>query len=262
MPRLAANLTTMFREAPFLDRFALAAEAGFEAVEFQFPYEFEVDEVAAALARHRLELALFNLPAGDWAAGERGLAILPDRRSAFEASVDMALSWAERLGCRKLHCMAGIVPEGVGRASLEETYLANLRFAADAAAAHGISILIEPINRFDMPGYFLASMDEAARIQDKVGADNLHLQYDFYHQSRTGGELLATFERFAGRIAHVQIAGNPGRQEPDLGEVNYEFLLTALDDAGYQGLVGCEYRPAGKTQDGLGWAAAWLDGQG
>ncbi len=258
MPRLAANLSTMFCEVPFLERFASAADAGFEAVECQFPYACDMDDVAAALDRTGLKLVLFNLPPGDWAAGDRGMAILPGRRAAFEASVHRALDWAGRLGCRMLHCMAGVAPDGVPQPVLEETYAANLRLATDAAAVHGVTILIEPINRFDMPDYFLSSMEDAARLQDRVGAANLALQYDLYHQSRTGGELLATFKRFAERIGHVQIAGNPGGHEPDIGEVNFVYLLKALDEAGYGGFVGCEYRPAGRTEDGLGWAASWL----
>lgn len=261
MPRLSANLTMLFGDVPFMERFALAAAAGFHAVEFLFPYEHDARAIAAQLERHRLELALFNTPPGDWGKGERGLAALPGHRERFRESLSQTLDYARVLKPRNIHCMAGIVPEGADRALLEETFIDNLCFAADAAAGLGIRILIEPLNPFDMPGYFLGSMEQAAAILDRAGHDNLGLQYDIYHQSRTRGEIVATFDRYKDRIAHIQIAGNPGRHEPDRGEVDYRFVLGEFDARGYGGFVGCEYRPQGLTQEGLGWARDYL-GQG
>jgi hydroxypyruvate isomerase len=258
MPKLAANLSTMFTEVPFMERFRRAAQAGFSAVESQFPYAFDADEIAAELKRHGLEIALFNLPPGDLAAGERGLASLPEARERFIASLEPALRHARATGCRRLHCMAGVLSGPATMAEREATLVANLRAAAALFWPHGIRLLIEPLNPFDTPDYFLTSVGQAARIVEAVGTDGVGIQYDFYHQSRTRGELIATFDRFRSLIGHVQIAGNPGRHEPDTGEVDYRFLLEALDARGYAGFVGCEYMPAGDTEAGLGWARAWL----
>lgn len=251
--RFAANLSTMFRERAFPARFSAAAACGFDAVECQFPYEMTPGELKAALDRHALEMVLFNLPPGDWTAGERGIAALPGREAEFAETVSRALDYAGATACGQLHVMAGIVPEGLDRGAAEETFVANLAAAASRAERRGVRLLIEPINPFDMPGYFLTSMDQAATILDRVGAANLFLQYDLYHQSRTRGELLATHERHRARIGHIQFAANPGRHEPDRGEIDYPFVLSEIARAGYAGHFGCEYFPRGRTEDGLGW---------
>ena len=252
MPRLAANLTTMFTEAPFLDRFAGAAAAGFAGVEFLFPYEHPAGAIADRLRGARLETVLFNLPPGDWAGGERGLAALAGREEEFRRSLEVAIGYARMLGVPRLHAMAGLEADGADRA----TYVGNLRHAAARLAAHGLTLLIEPINRRDMPGYLLHRWDDAVAIQDEVGAPNLLLQADLYHLQIVGGDLARTLERDIGRVGHVQIAGVPDRHEPDTGEVDFPYLLRLLDRLGYDGWVGCEYRPRGRTQDGLGWRDA------
>ncbi|MFN3548873.1 MAG: hydroxypyruvate isomerase family protein [Mesorhizobium sp.] len=259
MPKLAANLSTMFTDAPFLERFGRAARAGFKAVECQFPYGFDPDDIAAELERNGLTMALFNLPPGDLAAGERGLASLPEARDRFRESLDPALRHALATGCRQLHCMAGVLSGPATPAEREAAFVDNLRAASALFWPHRIRLLIEPLNPFDTPNYFLGSVEQAAGIVEKAGVDGVGIQYDFYHQSRTRGELVATFDRFRGLIGHVQIAGNPGRHEPDSGEVDYGFVLRALDERGYAGFVGCEYVPAGDTEAGLGWARQWLE---
>ncbi|HEV2359081.1 MAG TPA: 2-oxo-tetronate isomerase [bacterium] len=257
MPKLAANLTMMFQEVSFLDRFAAAAEAGFTGVEYLFPYDFPPSEIAGHLARYGLTPALFNLPPGDWAKGERGTAALPGREDEFMAGMERALEHALAAGCTRLHAMAGIWPAGRDRREGTAVFVANLRRAADRAAAHGVSVLIEPINRRDMPGYFLTTTREAAAILREVGRDNVKLQLDLYHCQIMEGDLAAHVRDLAGEYAHVQIAGVPERHEPDRGEVNYSYLLELLDELGYDGWVGCEYRPAGDTRAGLGWARRW-----
>ena len=258
MPKLAANLSTMFAEAPFLERFGRAARAGFKAVECQFPYAFDPDDIAAELKRNGLEFALFNLPPGDLAAGERGLASLPEARDRFRESLEPALRHARKMGCKRLHCMAGLLSGPATMAERQAVFVENLRAASALFRPHGIRLLIEPLNPFDTPDYFLASVEQAAALVEAAGTEGVGIQYDFYHQSRTRGELIATFDRFRGLIGHVQIAGNPGRHEPDSGEIDYRFVLRALDERGYDGFVGCEYIPAGDTEAGLGWARAWL----
>lgn len=253
MPRFAANLTMMFTERPFLERFEAAAAAGFRAVEFLFPYDWPAAEVRAALDAARLELALFNAPPGDWEAGERGLAALPGREAAFREAVARALDYAAVLQPARLHVMAGLATGPEAR----ETYLANLAWAAGAAGAQRLAI--EPINSRDMPGYHLATSEDAVAVLDAVGAGNLGLQLDLYHAQITEGDLTRRIERLLPRIAHVQIAGVPERHEPDEGEVNYGHLFALLDRLGYAGFVGCEYRPKGRTEDGLGWLA-WVGG--
>jgi hydroxypyruvate isomerase len=253
MPRLAANLSMLFTEVPFLERFERAAAAGFDAVEFLFPYAWPAAEIAERLSAHGLRLVLFNLPAGDWEGGERGLACLPGREDAFRASVAQAIAYAKALGVAQLHCMAGIAPADVPAEVLRRTYVANLRHAAAELQGAGLRGLIEPINRFDMPGYYLNGTAQALALLDEIGAENLLLQYDVYHAQRSEGELAATLARHLARIGHVQIADNPGRHEPGSGEINYRFLLAHLDRIGYGGHVGCEYRPAAGTEAGLGW---------
>lgn len=256
MPRFAANLTLMFTEHDFPARFAAAARVGFAAVEFLFPYEYSPAEVARWLADAGLQNVLFNLPPGDWAGGERGLAALPGREAAFRDSVEKALSYASALGTPCLHAMAGVVPGGADaawRAAARATYVENLRFAARALARIGRTLLIEPINPRDMPGYFLTRQAEAHAVCAAVGEPNLKVQMDLYHAQIVEGDLSQTLRRHVGNIGHIQIAGVPNRQEPDRGEVNFAHLFHLLDELGYAGWVGCEYRPAGRTEDGLTW---------
>jgi hydroxypyruvate isomerase len=253
MPKFNANLTMLFTEVPVLQRFARARKAGFEAVEFLFPYEFEKDAVRQALSENGLKQVLFNLPAGDWAAGERGIAILPDRTEEFRRGVALAIEYAEVLGCRQINCLSGVAPEGVTAETLHATFIGNLRHAAGELKKHGIRLLIEPINRYDIPGFFLNTVEQADAIINEVGSDNLFIQYDLYHQQRTRGELIGTYQRYKDRIAHIQLADNPGRNEPGTGEINYDFVFAALDAAGYDGWIGCEYKPKTTTEEGLGW---------
>ena len=253
MPKFVANLSTMFGETAFLDRFAAARQAGFDAVEFLFPYAFDADDIANRLMRQEQKLVLFNLPAGDWNAGERGYACDPRRIGEFQDSVGQALEFAEELQVTQLHCMAGKLPPKVTPERAREVFIDNLKFAAAAAAEQGVRLLIEPINTFDIPGYFLSGSKQALAIMDEVGADNLLLQYDIYHMQRMEGELAATIRANLPRIGHFQIADNPGRHEPGTGEINYPFLFRLLDELGYDGYLGCEYTPAGATVDGLGW---------
>jgi hydroxypyruvate isomerase len=257
MPKLAANLSMMFQEVGFLDRFGAAAAAGFTGVEYLFPYDFPAAEVAERLRRHRLTQALFNLPPGDWSKGERGITALPGREEEFRAGVERALEYAAATGCRQLHAMAGVWPAGRDRREGREVYVANLRYAADQAARRGITILIEPVNTRDIPGFYLNTTAEAIAILGEVGRDNVHLQLDLYHCQIMEGDLAAHVRSLAGRYPHVQIAGVPDRHEPDRGEVNFDYLLGLLDETGYAGWVGLEYRPAGDTRAGLGWACRW-----
>lgn len=253
MPEFAANLSMLYTERSFIDRFAAAAADGFRAVEYVSPYEEAPEAIAAELVRHDLQQALFNLPAGNWAAGERGIACLPDRVAEFQTSVTRAIEYARALGCRKVNCLAGIVPGGIEPDVAEATLVDNLRFAAERLADAGISLVFEPINTRDIPGYFLTTTDQAERIMDRVGHSNLLIQYDFYHMQIMQGDLLPTFERLQSKIGYVQIADNPGRHEPGTGEINHDFIFRRLDELGYDGWVGCEYKPAASTSAGLGW---------
>ncbi|MFM8624380.1 MAG: 2-oxo-tetronate isomerase [Betaproteobacteria bacterium] len=254
MPRFAANLSMMYNEVPFLDRFAAAAADGFEAVEFLFPYDHPPEEIAHRLQSHGLEQVLFNLPPGDWAAGERGMACLPGREAEFARSVQTALPYARATGCRRLHAMAGIVPQqGVSLAQARATYVANLRDAAQTLAPHGITLLIEPINTRNMPGYFLNYQQQAHDVLAEVDRPNLKVQMDFYHCQVMEGDLMRRLQKHVGGVGHVQIAGVPDRHEPDTGEVRYDYLFDQLDALGYEGWIGCEYIPAGATSAGLGW---------
>jgi len=253
MPRFAANLSMLFAEVPFLDRFERAARAGFKAVEFLFPYAHTPEEVRERIDAHPLQIVLHNLPAGDWDAGERGIACDPARVAEFRAGVAKAITYAQALGVPQLNCLAGKAPAGVDAATLRRTFVENLRFAAAALDQAGLRLLIEPINSFDIPGFYLNRTDQALDILDEVAAPNAYVQYDIYHAQRTEGELAATLQKHLPRIAHVQLADNPGRNEPGTGEINYPFLFAHLDRIGYQGWVGCEYKPAGTTEAGLGW---------
>jgi hydroxypyruvate isomerase len=253
MPKFAANLSMMFNEVPFLERFAAAADAGFKGVEYLFPYEFPPELIASELKANALENVLFNLPPGDWASGERGTTCLPGREEEFRAGVATAIRYAKQLNTTRLHAMAGIVPQSVSLADVKTTYIANLTFAAAELAEHGISLLIEAINTRDMPGFFLNTQAQAYDILQEVGAKNLMLQMDLYHMQIMEGDLAVKLGKYAPQCGHVQVAGVPKRNEPDTGEVHYAFLYDHMDALGYTGWIGCEYRPAGNTGDGLSW---------
>ena len=253
MPKFAANLSLMFTEVPFVDRFAAAAHAGFDGIEFLFPYEHAADELAGALRAHGLANVLFNLPPGDWAAGERGMAAIPGREGEFRDSVALALSYAEALRTPRLHVMAGVVPAEADRSAYRATYVANLAYAATEAARAGIDVLIEPLNPRDVPGYLVSTQAEAHAIREAVGAANLKVQMDLYHCQIVEGDIATRLRRYLPHVGHIQIAGVPDRHEPDTGELNYPYLFHLLDDLGYDGWVGCEYRPANGTVAGLGW---------
>lgn len=253
MPKFAANLTMLFNEHDFMDRFAAARAAGFKGVEYLFPYAYERERLAEQLDRHGLVQVLHNLPAGDWAAGERGIGCHPDRIGEFQDGVGRAIDYARSLGCRQVNCLAGIAPAGVDPERLRATFVDNLRFAAAKLKEAGIRLLIEPINTFDIPGFYLSRTAQAAAILDEVGSDNLSIQYDLYHAQRMEGELANTIAKYLPHIAHMQLADNPGRHEPGSGEINYPFLFGHIDRLGYDGWIGCEYKPAAATADGLGW---------
>jgi hydroxypyruvate isomerase len=253
MPRFAANISMLYTEVPFLDRFERAAADGFDAVEFLFPYAFDAADIKARLATHKLDLVLFNTPAGDWDSGERGLACNPARIDAFRSGIALALDYAKALGVPRLHCMAGTAPAGVAADVLRRTYVDNLRYAAAELKQAGLDALIEPINHYDIPGYYLNTTAQALSVIEEAGAANLLLQYDIYHAQRTEGELAATMQKHLAKIGHMQLADNPGRHEPGSGEVNYMFLFEHMDRIGYKGHVGCEYNPQAGTAAGLGW---------
>ncbi|WCM89472.1 2-oxo-tetronate isomerase [Acidovorax sp. NCPPB 3576] len=260
MPRFAANLSLLYPEFDFLDRFAAAARDGFQAVEFLFPYAHPPAELAARLQAHGLEQVLFNAPPGQWDAGERGMACVPGREAEFRAGMVQAIDYAQALRSPRIHVMAGLLPAGRTRGEVRATYVANLRLAAELAAPHGLQILIEPINGRDMPGYFLNRQDEAHALLAEIGAPNVQVQMDLYHCQIVEGDLATQIRRYVptGRVGHIQIAGVPERHEPDVGEVHYPYLFQLLDELGYRGWIGCEYRPArglgpGGTTAGLGW---------
>lgn len=259
MVRLAANLSTMFNEVPFLERFDAAADNGFKAVEFMFPYEAEADEVAARAKARALQTVLFNCPAGDWAGGDRGLGALPDRIDECRAGVEKAIEYAKALSCSKLHFMAGAVPPEQRTEEHERVYIENAQFAADLVAKEGIELLVEAINtRVDVPNYFINSSAEAMRLIERIGRPNVKFQYDIYHMQVMEGDLARRIETLLPSIAHIQLADNPGRNEPGSGEIDYPWLLNHIDALGYSGWIGCEYKPQGKTVDGLAWAKPYL----
>lgn len=253
MPKFSANLSMLFTEHAFLDRFEPAAKAGFKAVEFLFPYAFSAADIKARLDRHGLQLVLHNLPAGDWEAGERGIACHPERVEEFRAGVTKAITYAQALGVGQLNCLAGKAPAGASDAVLRKTFVDNLRYAAGELKKANIKLLIEPINTFDIPGFYLHRTAQALDILNEVGADNAFVQYDIYHAQRMEGELAATMQKHLPRIAHIQLADNPGRNEPGTGEINYAFLFAHLDRISYDGWIGCEYKPADTTNAGLVW---------
>ncbi|MDR6952096.1 hydroxypyruvate isomerase [Ancylobacter sp. 3268] len=256
MPRFAANLTMLFNEVPFLDRFEKAASAGFTGVEYLFPYDFPVEELVAKLKANNLSQVLHNLPAGNWGGGERGIAIFPERVDEFRAGVDKAITYATALGCPQVNILAGIAPAGADRELLHNTFVNNLKYAAPRIKEAGLKLLIEPINTRDIPGFFLNYTRQAKAIIEEVGSDNLFIQYDIYHMQIMEGDLARSIEANLAQIAHIQLADNPGRNEPGTGEINYGFLFKHLDAIGYTGWVGCEYKPKGDTAAGLGWISA------
>jgi len=262
MPRFAANLTMMYAEHAFLDRFAAAAADGFTAVEYLFPYEWPADRLAAVLADHGLEQVLFNTAQGDFAAGERGIAALPGREREFRSAIERGLDYAAALACPRLHVMAGLAPNAESRPAMSAMYLANLAWAADRAAAANVDVLIEPINTRDIAGYFLNRQDEAHAIVAAVGAPNLKVQMDLYHCQIVEGDVATKLRTYlpTGRVGHLQIAGVPERHEPDVGEVNYPYLFDVVDALGWDGWIGCEYRPKAATSAGLGWLRALRSG--
>ena len=253
MPKFAANLTMLFNEVPFMERFDKAAAANFKAVEFLFPYAFPVADIKAKLDQNKLTLVLHNLPAGNWEAGERGIACLPDRVEEFRKGVSNAVEYATALGVTQVNCLAGKMPEGVAHNVLRTTFIGNLKYAAAELKKVNIKLLIEPINTFDIPGFFLSGTQQAIDIISEVGSDNLFLQYDIYHAQRMEGELANSIQKHLSKIAHIQLADNPGRNEPGTGEINYAYIFAMLDRIGYTGWIGCEYKPAATTEAGLGW---------
>ena len=253
MPKLAANLSMLFTELDFMARFEAAAKAGFKGVEYLFPYDFSSEEIKAELDKNDLTQVLFNLPAGDWAKGERGIACLPDRVEEFRRGVDKAIDYAKKLGCKQVNCLSGIMPEGLTMEIAEQTLAENLKYAADKLQAENIRFVVEAINTQDMPGFCVSTTSQALRIIESVGSDNLSFQYDIYHMQIMEGNLARTLSDNLASIGHVQLADNPGRHEPGTGEINYGFLFKHLDSIGYQGWVGCEYVPENGTEAGLTW---------
>lgn len=258
MPRLAANLSLLFGESAFLDRFQAAADAGFRLVEYQFPYAFDKAAVASRARAAGVEVVLHNLPSGDAAKGDRGIACLPDRVAEFRDGVGEAIDYALAVACPRLNCLAGIPPPGAPVQAVRETLVGNLRFAARALGKAGLALMIEPINTRTVPGFFLNYSDQAAEILDAVGEDNAFIQYDLFHMQIMEGDLAKTIERLLPRIGHMQLADVPGRHEPGTGEINFRFLLAEIDRLGYKGAIGCEYNPAADTLSGLRWAAPYL----
>ena len=258
MPKFNANLTMLFNEVDFLDRFKAAKDAGFKGVEYLFPYPYRKEDLAERLEVNGLMQVLHNLPAGDWAKGERGIACLPDRVGEFQDGVGKAIEYAGVLQCTRINCLAGIAPTGVDPARIRETFVRNLQFAAGKLESAGIRLLIEPCNTRDIPGFFLNRSQQALDIIRDVGSDNLFLQYDIYHMQIMEGNLAPTIQRNLGSIRHLQLADNPGRNEPGTGEINYPFLFQFIDKLGYSGWIGCEYKPAKSTLEGLGWIRSYL----
>jgi len=258
MPKFNANLTMLYNEVDFLERFAVAARAGFTGVEFLFPYAFEKAVLAEHLQANGLTLVLHTLPVGDWDQGDRGVAVFPDRVGEFQEGVGQGIAYAKALGCAQLNCLVGMTPQGVPEDKVFATLVDNLRFAAEALGKEGIRLLVEPLNDQDMPGFHLVRTADALRVFDAVNHPNLWLQYDIYHMQIMEGNLTHTIREHLSRIAHMQLADVPGRNEPGTGEINYPNLFRFIDEAGYDGWIGCEYRPAGRTEDGLGWVAPHL----
>ncbi|HYO27669.1 MAG TPA: hydroxypyruvate isomerase [Azonexus sp.] len=258
MPKFAANLTMLFNEVDFLDRFKAAREAGFRGVEYLFPYAYPKEQLVELLSLNDLTQVLHNLPAGDWANGERGIAVLPDRVGEFQDGVGKAIEYASALGCKQVNCLSGIAPTGEDSDKLRETFVANIRFAGQQLKSSGIKLLVEAINTFDIPGFYVSRTQQTLDLIDAAGSDNIFVQYDIYHMQRMEGELAATIKKNLPRIAHMQLADNPARNEPGSGEINYPFLFDYIDKLGYTGWIGCEYKPATTTTNGLGWLKPYL----
>lgn len=253
MPKFAANLTMMFNEVEFLDRFDAANSNGFRAVEFLFPYAFEADQIAEKLDKNGLELALFNMPPGDWDAGDKGMAALPGREQEFQDTVGVALEYAKAFGNKTVHMMAGILPGDLSVEKAFETYVSNYQYCADAFADLGVTVILEPLNTRDVPGYMISQNAGARAVIAAADRPNVGLQFDFYHVQIMTGDLATQFEIHLDITKHVQIAGVPERHEPNVGEINYPYLFDLMDRLGYEGYVGCEYRPQNGTEAGLGW---------
>lgn len=260
MPRFAANLSLMFTEYPFLDRFAAAAKAGFTGCEFQFPYLARPELIADKAAMAGLPITLFNAPPGDWAKGDRGLAAVPGRQEEFRDSLEVALRYADMMDCTRIHVLAGAVPEEQWEEAFD-VYLENIAYACDELGREGITVCIEAVGHDDVPDYFLCRPDDAVTVLDELDRKNLAIMYDVYQAQLTQGAITDFLEGHLSKIAHIQVAGVPGRHEPDaLSELNYAYLYNLLDASGYKGWVGCEYVPRGKTETGLGWLKPWLKG--
>ena len=253
MPKFNANLTMLFTEVDFYDRFERAAKAGFTAVEYLFPYEWPAAELAEKLEEFNLEQVLHNLPGGDWASGERGIACLPGRQGEFQEGVGTAIEYAKTLKCPRLNCLAGLTPNDVDSVKVKDVLMGNLQFAASELAKENIKLLVEPINYIDMAGFHLNTSAQTMSLIEELGHDNVYLQYDIYHMQRMEGDLINTITRLVEKIDHIQLADNPGRHEPGTGEINFTNLFKAIDDLGYQGWIGCEYIPAAGTEAGLDW---------
>lgn len=258
MPKLSANLSMLFTEVDFLERFGRAAKAGFKAVEYLFPYSWEVDRLGEQLDRYGLQQVLFNLPAGNWEAGERGMAALPDRISEFQDGVALAIQYAKALRCPRVNCLAGLTPAGTPEGKVRTTLVENLRFAADALSRENIRLLVEALNTRDVPGFYVTRTSEVAQLIREVDHSNVQYQYDIYHMQVMEGDLANTIREHLGIIGHMQLADNPGRHEPGTGEIHFLNLFRFIDEAGYTGWIGCEYKPSGKTEDSLGWAKPYL----
>lgn len=253
MPKLSANLSMLFTEMDFLDRFEAAAKAGFISVEYLFPYAFDAKEIKKKLNSNGLSQVLFNLPAGDWDAGERGIACHPNRVDEFRRGVDLAIEYAQVLGCKQCNILAGIVPEDINEDTAKATFVANLKYAAPRLEKAGIRCLIEAINTRDIPGFFLNNTAQTMQVIAEVASANLFYQYDIYHMQIMEGDLATTIQSNLAQIGHVQLADNPGRHEPGTGEINYHYLFKLLDEIGYSGWIGCEYKPKTTTSEGLNW---------
>ena len=259
MPKFSANLTMLFTDVDFLKRFERAARAGFTAVEYLFPYSWDKNQLVNELAKFSLQQVLHNLPAGDWQAGERGIACLPGREREFQDGVGRAIEYAKALKCPRLNCLVGKTPGGVAPEKVRQTLVGNLRFAAAALEKEGIRLLLEALNSRDVPGFCLVRTQDVLQLIQEVNHPNVYVQYDVYHMQVMEGNLTKTLQENLARIAHIQIADNPGRNEPGTGEINFTNLFRFIDEMKYEGWIGCEYNPAGKTEDGLGWVNPYLN---
>jgi hydroxypyruvate isomerase len=258
MPKFSANLTMLFTDVDFMDRFEKASQFGFKGVEYLFPYGWKNEQLSEKLEKYGLQQVLHNLPAGNWGAGERGIACLSGREGKFQEGVGLAIEYAKALNCKRLNCLVGKTPQGVPPEKVRQTLVSNLQFAAAALEKEGIRLLIEPLNDRDIPGFYLIHTQDALRLMEEVNHSNLWLQYDIYHMQIMEGNLTKTILNNLNRIAHIQLADNPGRHEPGTGEINFTNLFRSIDEAGYEGWIGCEYAPIGKTEDGLQWIKPYL----